>query len=89
MIPQYDTHREFERQYKRAPSAIRNRLWERLEMLADNPDNPLLRNHKLNPPWEGYHSINVTGDWRLVYKQLSGNLFYLRAVGTHHQLFGS
>ena len=51
--------------------------------------HPLLRDHKLNPPWEGYRSINITGDYRLIYKKLAPDVYFLRAVGTHHQLFGT
>ncbi len=58
-------------------------------MLVKDGNNPLLNDHGLNPPWDGYRSINITGDWRLVYKKLGTDTYYLRAVGTHHQLFGT
>jgi addiction module RelE/StbE family toxin len=86
---QFDTHRQFERQYKKISATIREKLWERLEMLEVDSSHPLLHDHKLNPPFEGYRSINITGDYRLVYKKLAADTYYLRAVGTHHQLFGT
>ena len=81
--------RVFERQYKKLPRAMREKVVERLQLLVSDEFNPLLNNHKLNPPYAGYRGINITGDWRLIYKRINVNAFYMRAVGTHHQLFGT
>jgi len=81
--------RVFERQYKKLPSALQERLWERLDLLVTDEHNPLLNDHKLHRPYDGYSSINITGDLRLVYKKIGPEAYYLRAVGTHHQLFGT
>jgi len=81
--------RVFVRQYKKLPRAIREKVAERLQLLDKNEFDPLLNNHKLNHPYAGYRSINITGDIRLAYKRIDTNTFYMRAVGTHHQLFGT
>ncbi|OGG54212.1 hypothetical protein A2851_00920 [Candidatus Kaiserbacteria bacterium RIFCSPHIGHO2_01_FULL_53_29] len=85
----FPTHREFERQAKKLSLGVQDKLWKRIELLITDERNPLLNDHKLHHPFDGYSSINITGDWRLVYKKLDAQTFYLRAVGTHHQLFGS
>lgn len=64
-------------------------MWERLALLELDESNPLLNDHKLGPPYEECRSINITGDYRLVYKRLTADTYYLRAVGTHHQLYGT
>ena len=81
--------RIFERQYKKLNQALRDKIWERLSLLVVDDLNPLLNDHKLGPPFESYRSINVTGDYRLVYKRIGQDTYYLRAVGTHHQLYGT
>ena len=86
---QFANDRVFERQYKKLPKALREKMWDRLAILAADSFHPLLNDHKLNPPYESYRCINITGDWRLVYKKLAPDMYYLRAVGTHHHLFGS
>ncbi len=68
---------------------MQRKVFERAQLLASNPSHPLLKDHKLNPPWHGYRSINITGDVRLVYKKISMDTYYLRAIGTHHHLFGT
>lgn len=79
--------RIFERQYKKLDQALRDKMWERLFLLTADNLNPLLNDHKLGPPFESYRSINITGDYRLVYKRIEKDTYYLRAVGTHHQLY--
>jgi addiction module RelE/StbE family toxin len=82
-------HREFKRQFKKLDRGVRDKLQERFRLLLIDEYSPLLNNHKLHHPWEGYSSINITGDWRLIYKRIATDSYYLRAVGTHHQLFGT
>ena len=81
---------EFKRQFKKLDRTIRQKFEERLQLLdatRHKPD-PLLNDHNLNPPYQDFRSINITGDWRLIYKRLGPDTWYLRAIGTHHQLFG-
>ena len=85
----FSEHRVFERQYKKLSNELQKKVGERLALLIVDERNPLLNDHKLNPPFEGYRSINISGDYRLVYKKLAPDGCFLRAVGTHHQLFGT
>lgn len=62
---------------------------ERIALLLSNEFNETLNNHKLDPPYESFRSINITGDYRLVYKRIKKDTYYLRAIGTHHQLYGT
>ena len=79
--------RVYKRQYRKLSASMHDRIDERLLLLLTDASNPLLNNHKLNPPYEGFSSINITGDFRLVYKKIDANTYFLRAIGTHHQLY--
>lgn len=81
--------RPFERQFAKLPKEIQVKARERIHILVTDSANPVLHDHKLNPPFEGYRSINITGNYRLVYKKTEPDTYYLRAIGTHHQLYGS
>lgn len=83
------SNRVFDRQYKKISRELQDKMWERLALLVSEPTHALLHDHKLNPPYEEFRSINITGDYRLVYKKLSADTYYLRAIGTHHELYGS
>lgn len=84
----FERHHTFKRQYKKLPYDIRSKVDERLALLDTDARHPLLNDHKLGPPFESYRSINITGDYRLVYKKIGADTYYLRAIGTHHQLYG-
>lgn len=86
---QFGRNRVFKRQFGKLPPKLQDRVQERLTLLIADESNPLLNDHKLGPPYETYRSINITGDYRLVYKRINTNTYYLRAVGTHHQLYGT
>jgi len=58
-------------------------------MFLTSPSHPLLNNHPLHAPFEGSRSINVTGDYRAIFKYLEPDLVIFTRIGTHHQLFGT
>jgi mRNA-degrading endonuclease YafQ of YafQ-DinJ toxin-antitoxin module len=82
-------HRVFDKQMDKLDKPMQRKVFERAQLLAFDPFHPLLNNHKLHHPYDGYSSINITGDWRVVYRKVGPNMYELRAVGTHHQLFGT
>jgi len=79
----------FPRQFKKLLKNEQEEFWNRLGLLEKDARHPLLADHKLHGAWTGYRSINISGDKRLVYKKLSSETWYMVAIGTHHQLFGT
>ena len=77
----------FKRAYKRFSKKLKEKLKERLEMFVLDEFDAVLNNHKLSGEYEGYRSINVTGDYRLVYRQLNKDTMYFLAIGTHSELY--
>ncbi len=78
----------FEKDYAKLQIGIKLRVDERLILFATNEFAPILNNHKLKYDYEGFRSINVTGDWRIIFRKLNEGYALLHRVGTHHQLFG-
>lgn len=83
--------RRFTKQFSRAPQDVKKAANIRLDLFASNPQHPLLRNHKLTGRYEGYRSINITGDWRAIYIEIDpiNDEVYIEftALGTHSQLY--
>jgi len=80
----------FRKQYKKADKRIQKSFDERLKIFLQNPMNPYLRNHPLRIPYQGQRSIDVTNDWRAVYKNVETQdttIIYFTALGTHKQLY--
>ncbi len=81
----------FKKQYKKADHKIRTAFKDRLRLFRENQHHFLLHNHVLTGKFKGYRSINITGDWRAIYKEIVLDnkriivLFHL--FGTHSQLY--
>lgn len=80
---------QFTKKQLKLPSRIRVALAERLDVFMKEPFHPLLNNHALHGEKEPYRSINITGDYRLIYEALDHNIARLTDIDTHHNLYGS
>lgn len=79
----------FKRRIRRLPIKIKQALTERLRVFAETPRHPLLDNHPLGGNWRGYRSINITGDWRVIYEPIGMDIARLMEIDTHHNLYGT
>ncbi|OGG12624.1 hypothetical protein A2875_05435 [Candidatus Gottesmanbacteria bacterium RIFCSPHIGHO2_01_FULL_46_14] len=76
---------------KKIDVRIRKSLKQKLEIFYKNPNDSVLKNHVLRDAYEGYRSINITADWRAIYKEVQigeDTVAYFVALGTHKQLHG-
>ena len=90
-------HKKFETQLKKFPESIREQFFgrlnfflskklqgqvkERLTLFTLDPFHPLLNNHKLSGEYRAYLIINVTGDFRVVYRHLHEETVFLSLLG--------
>lgn len=79
-------HNNFKKQYKKL-RAIHKKIDERLILFARNPFDPILNNHSLGGKYKPYRSINITGDYRALYKLLGNDIAYFVIVDTHSNLY--
>ena len=78
--------KQFKKDIKKLPKALQKKTIERIDLLLQDPNHTLLNNHWLSPPWDGYKSINITGDIRLVYQQRDYT-YTLARIGSHSELY--
>jgi addiction module RelE/StbE family toxin len=81
----------FNKQRKAAPPEIREAFMNTLELFLDDPDHPHLRNHALRGKFAGFRSIDVTDDWRALFKETESNEYTIikfHMIGTHDLLYG-
>jgi addiction module RelE/StbE family toxin len=76
----------FQKQRQAAPLEIKVAFRETLELFAEDPSHDGLRNHRLSGKYQGFRSIDVTGDWRALYRQEPGRIIFV-AIGTHKELY--
>ena len=77
----------FRKEYRKLPDKLRNRVDERVIRFANNPFDVSLKNHELKGKYEGYRSINITGDLRVHYYVLEKNTALFVKLGTHSELY--
>lgn len=81
-------HRNFRRGYAKLPARIRSRFKQRLKLFQGDPFHPLLNNHALHGEWRDFRSINVTGDFRALYRMLGNDVAEFVLIDTHGELYG-
>jgi addiction module RelE/StbE family toxin len=67
----------FNKQRKAAPLEIKQAFRDALDLFAENPNHQALRNHPLIGKYAGFRSIDVTGDWRALYRTESECIIFV------------
>lgn len=78
--------RKFKKQYLKADKKIKLEFDKRLKQFTKDPFSPQLNNHSLTGRYKGFRSINITGDWRAIFKEEKDNVIF-QLLGTHSQLY--
>lgn len=80
--------RLFVKQYERADPKIKSAFDKKLELFLMDLSNHQLNDHPLKGKFQGYRSLNVTGDWRDLYlEDRESKRVIFEALGTHSQLY--
>ena len=81
-----DYSKSFDKQLRKAPFKIKIAFRTRLKLFLQDLFSSQLLNHALVGKYLGFRSINITGDWRVVYKEEKNVIIFL-LLGTHSQLY--
>lgn len=88
MIKKIEYSQRFVKDLKRAPRKIQQAFRVRLEIFLSDKYYPLLNNHSLSGKYQSYRSINISGDWRVIFQEDNkGETVYFITLGTHSQLY--
>ncbi|MBI4599790.1 type II toxin-antitoxin system mRNA interferase toxin, RelE/StbE family [Candidatus Uhrbacteria bacterium] len=79
-------HKRFKKQLEKNPS-LKRKAEERIVLFSGEPFHPILNNHSLTGTWEGYRNINITGDYRAVYRLIDMDVAYFVDMDTHSNLY--
>lgn len=75
---------------KKSNVRIRQAFKERILLFEKNPNDLELNNHPLQREYIGFRSIDITADYRAIYKaviQDEDTYIYFTSFGTHAQLY--
>ena len=78
---------QFKKQFKKFGKKDQIKFDERMSVFIFDEYSPILNNHKLHGEYDGFRSINISGDIRVVYKNISKERVLLYRIGTHSELY--
>ena len=81
-------HSRFLKVFEKLPPAILEKFFARLSLFQREPFHPLLNNHSVDAAYPRWRSINVTGDYRALFQQVSDDTIVFMKIGTHSDLYG-
>ena len=80
-------HKNFVKKYKKLRENEKQQFKQRRDIFLSQPFHSLLNNHPLRGKYKGCRSINITGDLRLIYKQIDADMVYWMDIDTHSNLY--
>lgn len=80
-------HKEFLKRFRKQSLKIKEKFKEKLSLFVLDEFDPTLNNHPLRGKYEGYRSINVTGDIRAVFKRTIHEAIFI-SIDSHSNLYG-
>jgi addiction module RelE/StbE family toxin len=87
-MTKFDYSKSYIKALRKSPKNIKIAFRSRLALYLKDKYHPLLNNHALAGKYQGHRSINVTGDWRAIFREFdNGNTVYFDEIGTHSQLY--
>lgn len=83
----YRLHKNFVKAFRKLSEKLKKRVRMRMLLFIEHPYHFQLNNHQLTGKYSGYYSINISGDYRAVYKKISESEVIFVEIGTHAQLY--
>lgn len=80
-------HKRLAKDFKLLDSKIQRTFEKRIELFSNNPYDVKLNNHPLKGRWQGYRSINISGDFRAIYKIVNEDEVIFTNIGSHSRLY--
>ena len=81
-------HKDFIKSSQKLTQAQKQKLTERLKIFGQDEFNLILNNHPLKGEYQGFRSVNITGDLRAVYKKEAQDKIIFVAMDSHSNLYG-
>ena len=79
-------HKNFKKQYEKLTDSQKRKFKERRDIFLQDEFHPILNNHALKGMYQGYRSINVTGDIRVIFKRGVEEVIFVK-IGSHSKLY--
>lgn len=79
-------HKNFKKRFKKIHPKTQEQFYERLDLFLYDKFSQSLNNHSVDRAYPGCRSINVSGDYRAIYKEVGDTAIFI-TIGTHSELY--
>jgi len=79
-------YRNFDKRFAKLPLKIKDQFKQRRNLFIEDKKHPILNNHSVDYAYPGCRSINVTGDYRAIFRD-SGDVVLFINIGDHSDLY--
>ena len=84
----YSATKSFQKQYNKLPPKVQKQFKLRIKVFLVDQSDPRLSLHPLKGKYQGYWSINITGDVRALFQWQGDQLIVFTFIGSHNELYG-
>jgi addiction module RelE/StbE family toxin len=78
----------FTKQFNKMSGKMQLRAQREIAAWRISPREVRFNDHLRKGAYQGYRSINITGDWRALYYEEGNTIIIFAPIGTHSQLYG-
>ena len=79
-------HKDVIKKLRKLPRKIEEKFYDRVDLFIINKFDKLSTNHSVDSVYPNCHSINITGDYRAIYREREGIITFMY-IGTHSELY--
>lgn len=79
-------HNTFQKKFQKLPVKIQKQFYKRLDFFLRDKFDQTLNNHSVERAFPYCRSINITGDYRAIFKDCDDSVVFLN-IGTHSELY--
>jgi addiction module RelE/StbE family toxin len=80
-------HKNFQKAFEKLQTSEQEKCRKRLKLFLKDEFDSFLNNHPLRGRYNGYRSINITGDIRAIYKRKTSQRVIFVILGNHNNLY--
>ena len=80
-------HKKFIKGYNKLTTSQQKKFKERRNLFIGDEFNPILNNHALTGKYQGFRSINISGDLRAIFRREKDSVLFA-ALDKHSNLYG-
>lgn len=78
-------HKNFKKKFNKLPQSLQRKFIDCINIFLTNKFDKRLNNHSLEGAFMNCRSINITGDYRAIFKEYEETILFV-AIGNHSNL---